>query len=103
MMKLAEVPRRLNEVSEQYHVPQRLRAVGETARQGAHSAYRMALENPKTSASAGIILAAALVGGVLWFLFHDRRTGSQKRPAARAHTGNERRKRGKSARAAAAA
>ncbi|MGH8519375.1 MAG: hypothetical protein ACREUE_18135 [Panacagrimonas sp.] len=101
MMKLAEVPRRLNEVSEQYQVPQRLRAAGETARRGASSAYHMALDHPKASATAGIILAAALVGGVLWYLFHDRRTTAERRPA-RVRTSHERRKRAKNARQAAA-
>ena len=102
MLKLAEVPRRLNEVSEQYQVPQRLRAAGETACNSARAAYRTALEHPKTSASAGLILAAALVGGVLWYLFHDRRTAAQRHPA-RARPTSERRKRAKHAKAAAAA
>jgi hypothetical protein len=102
-MKLAEVPRRLNEVSEQYQIPQRLRAVGETACESAQSAYHMALKHPRTSATAGIALAAALIGGVLWYLFHDRRTSSpQRSQATRARTGAERRKRAKSARQAAA-
>jgi hypothetical protein len=102
-MRLAEVPSRLNEVSEKYQVPQRLRAVGETAREGARSAYRTALEHPRTSATAGIILAAALVGGVLWYLFHDRRTSTaQRSQGTRTRTGAERRKRAKNARQAAA-
>lgn len=102
MMKLAEVPRRLNEVSEQYQIPERLRAAGETARQGAHSAYRMALEHPKSSATAGIILAAALVTSVLWYLFHDRRSSAPQRSSGTRAASERRKKRAKTARAAAA-
>jgi hypothetical protein len=102
MMKLAEVPRRLNEVSEQYQIPQRLRAVGETACESAQSAYNMALKHPRTSATAGIALAAALIGGVLWYLFHDRRGSSPQRSASTRPSNERRRKRAKGARAAAA-
>ena len=102
-MRLAEVPSRLNEVSEKYQVPQRLRAVGEAACESAQSAYRTALNHPRTSATAGIVLAAALIGGVLWYLFHDRRTSApQRSQATRTRAGHERRKRAKSARQAAA-
>jgi hypothetical protein len=102
-MKLAEVPSRLNEVSEKYQVPQRLRAVGEAACESAQSAYRTALGHPKTSATAGIVLAAGLIGGVLWYLFHDRRrSASHRSQETRTRPSNERRKRAKSARAAAA-
>jgi hypothetical protein len=103
VLKLAEVPSRLNEVSEQYQIPQRLRAAGEAACETAESAYHLALKHPRTSASAGIILAAGLIGGILWYLFHDRRSSSpQRSQGTRARAGTERRKRAKSARAAAA-
>jgi hypothetical protein len=91
----------LHEVSERYQVPQRVRAAGETARQGAHTAYRMALDHPRASTAAGIILAAALVGGVLWYVFGDwRQPAPRKRTGARVRAVTERRKR---ARAAASA
>jgi hypothetical protein len=104
-MRLAEVTRevsnQLSDTSERYQVPQRLRAAGEAARQGAQAAYRMALDHPRTSV-AGIILAAALVGGLLWYMFGDSRRPVQRR---RTHTGmragTERRKR-RAARARAA-
>ena len=105
-MRLAEVTKevsnQLSEASERYQVPQRLRAAGEAARQGAHAAYRMALDHPRTSA-AGIILAAALVGGLLWYLFGDSRRPVQRRQThTRVRARTERRKRSRAARAAAA-
>jgi hypothetical protein len=103
-MRLAEVPSRLNEVSEKYQVPQRLRAAGEAVCESANSAYRVALNHPRTSATAGVVLAAALIGGVLWYLFHDRRRSTPERSSGtRTRAGQERRKRTKGARAAAAA
>lgn len=113
-MRLAEVTREvsnhLNEASERYQVPQRLRYAGETAREtarmaretarrGAQHAYQMALENPRTSAAAGIILATAIVGGVLWYIFGGERQ-APRRPRARVRAGTGR-KRAKSSRAAA--
>jgi len=84
----------LHEVSERYQVPQRVRAAGETARQGAHTAYRMALDHPRASTAAGIILAAALAGGVLWFMFGDsRRPVERRRKGQRVRAVSERRSR----------
>ena len=113
-MRLAQVTRdvadQLTEASERYQVPQRLRYAGETAREtarlasesarrGAQQAYQIALEHPRTSAAAGIILAAAIVGGVLWYIFGTERQ-EQRRPRARVRAGTGR-KRAKSSRAAA--
>lgn len=115
-MRLAEVSREvadhLNEASERYQVPQRLRYAGETAREtarvasesarrGAQHAYHMALEHPRASAAAGIILAAAIVGGVLWYIFGSEREEQQQRRSRRVRAGTGR-KRAKSARAATA-
>lgn len=103
-MRLAEVTRevsnQLNEASERYQVPQRLRMAQDTARRGAQAAYQMAIENPRTSAAAGIIVAAAIVGGVLWFVFGGQRQEPRK-PRARVRAGTGR-KRAKSSRAATA-
>ena len=105
-MRLAEVTKevsnQLNEVSERYQVPQRLRRAGDTARRGAHSAYQMALENPRASATAGVILAAAIVGGVLWYLFGGRREEPRQSRRVRAGTGRKRAKTIRASRAAAA-
>lgn len=103
MLRLAEVSNRFNEVSDRYRIPDRLHNAGQSARRGAHAAYRMALDHPKSSAAAGIILAAALVGGVLWYLFGNPWQALQRRRTpnrVRAHS--ERRNRNRSARAAAA-
>jgi hypothetical protein len=106
-MRLAEVTRevsnQLSDTSERYQVPQRLRAAGEAARQGAQAAYRMALDHPRTSV-AGIILAAALVGGLLWYMFGNSRRPVQRRQShTRVRAGAERRRRGgRAARARAA-
>lgn len=102
-MRLAEVTRevsnKLNEASERYQVPQRLRAAGEAARQGAQAAYRVALDHPRTSV-AGIILAAALVGGLLWYMFGDtQRPVQRRRTHTRMRAGTERRRRSRAARA----
>ena len=84
-----DVADQLNEVSERYQVPQRLRYAGETAREAARAwrakpraAARSTpttwrSSNPRTSAAAGVILAAAIVGGVLWYIFG---TGEAKEP-----------------------
>jgi hypothetical protein len=101
-MRFAEVTKevagqlsnQLNEASERYQVPQRLRAAGDTARRGAEHAYRYALEHPRTSAAAGIVLAAAIVGGVLWYLFGDsRRPVERRRKGTRVRAVTEKRKR----------
>jgi hypothetical protein len=106
-MRLAEVTKEvsnhLNEVSERYQVPQRLRVVGDTARRGAQNAYQLALEHPRTSAAAGVILAAAIVGGVLWYMFGSQREPLERRTRrVRAGTGRKRAKTTRASRAAAA-
>ena len=105
-MRLAEVTKevsnQLSDVSERYQVPQRLRRASDAARRGARQAYRIALDNPRTSTAAGVILAAALVGGVLWYIFGNEDKAQRKpRPRVRART--ERRKQGRSAKASASA
>ena len=98
-----EVSNQLSEASERYQVPQRLRAAGEAARQGAQTAYRMALDHPRTSI-AGAILAAALVGGLLWYMFgHSRRPLQRRQTHIRVRAGTEGRRRSRAARARAAA
>lgn len=115
-MRLAEVSRevadQLNEASERYQVPQRLRYAGETAREtarmasetarrGAQHAYHMALEHPRASAAAGVILAAAIVGSVLWYIFGNERSEPRRTRRVRAGTGRKRAKTARSSRAAA--
>jgi len=105
-MRLAEVTRdvadQLNDVSERYQVPQRLQMARETARRGAQvaydnayrgaqHAYRVAMEHPRTSAAAGVILAAAIVGGVLWYIFGSERA-QPRRPRARVRAGTGRKR-----------
>ena len=51
----------------------------------------MALEHPRTSAAAGIILAAAIVGGVLWYIFGTERQ-EPRRPRARVRAGTGRKR-----------
>lgn len=123
-MRLAEVSSRLNEVSERYQVPERLSAASkkayegmsvasqkayegmgvasEAARRGAHAAYQMAREYPRASVG-GAILAAALIGGLLWYMFGDRqRPVQRRRHTTRARAGSERRRKSRAARHAAA-
>ena len=120
-MRLAAISNRAAELSEQYEVPKhldnasrklsevsgkvydQLSVAGETARRGAVAAYRTALDHPKTSIG-GVIIAAALVGGLLWYMF-----GSEGRPVQRRRThprvragAERRRKRPRAARPAAA-
>ena len=114
-MRIAEVTRdvaeQLNDVSERYQVPQRLRHAGETARRGAEHAYRhanraaqnayqLALENPRASAAVGVVVAAAIVGGVLWYIFGGTRKEEPRTRRVRAGTG---RKRARTTRAASRA
>jgi len=115
-MRLAEVTKEvsnhLSDVSERYQVPQRFRrasdtaidtarVAGDAARRGAHHAYRMALDNPRTSMAAGAILAAAVIGGVLWYIFgNERQQPVQRKARSRVRAGT---KRGKAARQAATA
>jgi hypothetical protein len=117
-MRLAEmtkeVSNQLSEVSERYQVPQRLRrasdaaceaayTASDAARRSARQAYRVALDHPRASAAAGVILAAAVVGGLLWYIFgnEDKTQRNKTRPRVRART--ERRKQGRSAKASASA
>lgn len=93
--------RKLSEVSEKVY--DRMSTAGEAAKRGAAIAYRAALDNPKTSI-AGVVLAAALVGGALWFVFGNWRKVpiQRRRHGTRVRAGNERRRRGRAARPAAA-
>lgn len=107
-MRLAEVPSRLSEVSERYKVPERVSAAsqkvyegvsvaGDAARRSANAAYRMALEHPRTSI-AGAIAAAAIIGGLLWYMFGDpRRPVERRRKPQRVRAKTERRTRAKTA------
>jgi len=111
-MRLAQVSSRLADLSEQYEVPEKLgrmsekvhdgvTVAGEAARKGAAMAYRAALEHPRT-AIGGIIVAVALVGGALWYVFGDwRRPAPRKRTGTRVRAGTEQRRRTRHARAAA--
>jgi len=109
-MRLAEISNRAAELSDQYEVPKhldnasrklsevsskvydQLGVAGQAARKGAEAAYRTALDYPKTSI-AGIVLAAALVGGLLWFMFGDERRPVQRRRVhSRVRAGTERRR-----------
>ena len=116
-MRIAEVTRdmaeQLNDVSERYQVPQRLRHASETARRGAEHAYRhanraaqnayqLALENPRASAAVGVVVAAAIVGGVLWYICGGRREEPRQTRRVRAGTGRKRAKTARASRAAAA-
>ena len=107
-MRLAQVPERLASLAEEHQVAERLQHAGNVAgkaategaryaregaryaREGARYAYHVALDHPRTSAGA-IAVAAALVGGVLWYIFRDRRRPAARRPAARVRAGTERR------------
>lgn len=113
-MRLAEIPSRVAQLAEDCEVTEhltdasrkvydRMSAAGETARQGAIAAYRTALEHPKTSIG-GVILAVALVGGALWYVFGNwRRTPVQRRRhGTRMRAGTERRRKHRVARPAAA-
>ncbi len=106
-----DVSEQLAEVAERYQVPERLRAASDVARRGAQTAYdgayrgaqrayELARANPRTSTAAGVILAAALVGGVLWYIF-GRETEQEERKTRRVRAGTGR-KRAKTTRAARA-
>jgi hypothetical protein len=112
-MRLADVTNRLNEVSERYEIPERvgvatqkvregMHAAGDAAYRGAYSAYQFAREHPR-STIGGAIAAAAIIGGVLWYLFGDtRHEPVQRRKApARVRAGGERRRKNRTSRAAA--
>jgi len=109
-MRLQQVSNRVAELSEQYQVPDKLNRAYESAyekmstasdaaRRGAMAAYRTALEHPKTSIG-GMIIAAALVGGLLWYMFGDERRPVQRRrrsSGSRVRAGTERRRKSRSA------
>jgi hypothetical protein len=104
--RLAQVQERLSNLAEEHQVAERLQHAGhvasDAARRGARLAYHTALEHPRAASAGAVAVAAALVGGVLWVLFRDRRRrhAAHRRPAARVRAGTERRKR-RHARAAA--
>jgi len=119
-MRLAEISNRAAELSEQYEVPKhldtasrklsevsskvydQLGVAGQAARKGAAAAYRTALDHPRTSIG-GIIVAAALVGGLLWYMFgNERRPVQRRRSHSRARAGTERRRKPRTARHASA-
>src|SRR5262245_26423699 len=105
-MRFAEVTKeaanQLNEVSERYQVPQRLRSARDTAYRGAEQAYRLAMENPRASAAAGALLAVAIVGGVLWYVFgRERAVEPRQTRRVRAGTGRKRARTTRASRAAA--
>jgi hypothetical protein len=98
-----EVPEHLNQASRKIgevgeKVYDRMSMAGEAARRHATAAYRTALEHPKTSI-AGIVLAAALVGGALWYVFGDWRKPpvQRRRSGSRVRAGTERRRKHRSA------
>jgi hypothetical protein len=110
-MRLAQVSSRLADLSEQYEVPEKLGRVSEkvhdgvsvaseAARKGAAMAYRAALEHPRT-AIGGVIIAAVLVGGALWYVFGEwrRPAAPRRRHATRVRAGAERRRKPRQARA----
>jgi hypothetical protein len=118
-MRLAKISERAAELADKYEVPEhlsnasqklsevsgkvydRMSVAGDAARRGAMSAYHTALEHPRTSIG-GIILAAALIGGALWYVFGDwRKPEPRKRHGGRVRAGNERRKRHRASRPAA--
>jgi hypothetical protein len=118
-MRLAEISKRAAELSEQYEVPKhldnasrklsevsskvydQLGIAGEAARKGAAAAYRTALDHPRTSIG-GVIIAAALVGGLLWYMFgNQRRPVQRRRTHAKVRAGAERRRKPRARHAAA--
>jgi hypothetical protein len=114
-MRLAQVTNRVVDLSEKYEVPEKLgrvsekvyegvSAAGEAARKGAVMAYRTALEHPRASIG-GLIIAAALVGGAIWYVFGNwRRPPIQRRRApSRVRAVSERRRRNRAAARQAAA
>ena len=111
-MNLANVTNRVNEVAQRYQVPERLDMAKETISDlsgrmaermsaAGQTAYRYARENPRTSMASAIV-AAMLVGGLLWYMFGDRKHPVQRRrPGNRVRAGTERRRRHRGARASA--
>lgn len=114
-MTLTQLTNRAAELSHKYELPEHLDnasrklsevsgkvydnmgLAGEAARRHAMAAYRTALEHPRTSIG-GMIIAAALVGGLLWYMFGDERRPVQRRRRAgsRVRAGTERRRKHRS-------
>ena len=115
-MRLEQISNRVANIAEKYEVPEhlnqasrkigevgekvydRMSVAGEAARQRAMEAYKLALEHPKTSV-VGAVLAAAVVGGVLWFVFGDWRKPpvQRRRHGSRVRAGSERRRKHRAA------
>jgi hypothetical protein len=89
--KLAE---KVGPISEKVY--ERAGVAGNAVREGTERAYRLALEHPRTSVGA-VVVAAALIGGLLWYLFGDsRRPVERRRKGQRVRAVSERRsKRGR--------
>ena len=94
--QLNQASRKLGEVTEKVY--DRMSVAGDAARRHAMAAYRTALEHPKSSI-AGIVLAAAVVGGVLWYVFGDWRKPpvQRRRHGSRVRAGAERRRKHRAA------
>ena len=111
-MNLANMANRVNEVAQRYQVPERLDTAKETISDlsgrmaermsaASQTAYRYARENPRTSVASAIV-AAMLVGGLLWYMFGDRNHPVQRRrPGNRVRAGTERRRHHRGARPSA--
>lgn len=111
-MNLANMANRVNEVAQRYQVPERLDMAKESISDlsgrmaermsaAGQTAYRYARENPRTSVASAIV-AAMLVGGLLWYMFGDRKNPVQRRrPGNRVRAGTERRRRQRGARPSA--
>lgn len=94
---LDHASRKLSEVSGKVY--DSMSVAGDAARRHAMAAYRTALEHPRTSIG-GMIIAAALVGGLLWYMFGDERRPVQRRrrsTGSRVRAGTERRRKHRSA------
>lgn len=111
-MKFADVATRVNEVAQRYQMPERIDAAKETINDfsgrmaermsaAGQTAYRLARENPRASIASAVV-AAMLVGGLLWYMFGDRRNPVQRRRAGnRVRAGTERRRRHRGSRPSA--
>ena len=103
-MNLANMANRVNEVAQRYQVPERLDMAKETISDlsgrmaermsaAGQTAYRYARENPRTSVASAIV-AAMLVGGLLWYMFGDRsKPVERRRKGARVRAVSEKRRR----------
>src|ERR687897_2159476 len=102
--RVSDLSGRVSDLSGRYRVPERVSAAsqaaykgvsaaGEAACRGAEATYRLARQYPRTSIGA-IIVAAALVGGALWYMFGNARNPVQRRrTVTRVRVGGERRRR----------